>query len=101
MPATNMLSAGAVSMHASGLLHRTIDRRGELMWKFLPENIDRVIVEHPAIEGPFSATEAPDVREIDHPGAISTIAVDPLRIVGTKAEELGEEDAALHLKFLI
>ena len=71
------------------------------MWEFLPENIDWVIVEHPAIEGPFVATEASDGPEIAHPGAISTIAVDPLRIAGIKPEELGEEDAALHLKFLI
>ena len=50
---------------------------------------------------PFVATEASDGRETAHLCAVSTIAVDPLRIADIKTEELGEEDAALHLKFLI
>ena len=81
MPATNMLSAGAVSMHASGLLHGTIDRRGKILREFLPENFHCFIVEDPSFLHPSIAAEKPFGRATAHLCAVSTIAVDPLRIV--------------------
>ena len=96
-----MLSAGAVSMHASGLLHGTIDRRGKILREFLPENFHCFIVEDPSFLCPLVAREATVGRELAHRCAVSTIAVDPLRIVYIVAEEAMDEETTVHLEFLI
>ena len=50
---------------------------------------------------PSIAAEEPFGRETAHLCAVSTIAVDPLRIVCIVAEALMEEETVLHLEYLI
>ena len=74
---------------------------GKILREFLPVNFHCCIVEDPSFLRPLVAAEATVGRETAHLCAVSTIAVDPLRIVHIMAEEAMEEQIALHLEFLI